>query len=183
MTSTQATIRLVQPDDAQALATHLARDREAFATSEPTRGDDYFTPAGQVERIERYLGEHAAGRMWPGVVLAAGDVVGWVTVSDIRRGPFLVGSVGYWIGTTHQGRGHARQALDQLMVVMRDELGLHRAEANTSLDNVASHRVLESQGFRRYGTTTSSFLAGGVWRDSLVWERVLSSERDAGDLR
>lgn len=56
---------------------------------------------------------------------------------------------------------------------MSGDLGLHRAEAMTSPDNLASHRVLESQGFRTYGTTTSSFLIGGVWRDSLVWERVL----------
>ncbi|KRE42297.1 GNAT family N-acetyltransferase [Knoellia sp. Soil729] len=173
MTSARADIRLAQRDDAPALAAHLSRDREAFAATEPSRSEDYFTAAGQVERVERYLGEHAAGRMWPGVVVVEDEVVGWATVSDIRRGPFLVGAVGYWVGTTHQGRGHAREALGRLLALMRDELGLHRAEASTSLDNVASHHVLRSQGFRAYGTTTSSFLTDGRWRDSLMWERVL----------
>ena len=183
MTSGRADIRLVHPDDAPALAAHLSRDRKAFASTEPSRNDDYFTPAGQSERIGRYLGEHHAGRMWPGVIVVEDEVIGWVTVSDIRRGPFLVGTVGYWVGTTHQGRGHAREALGGLLALMRDELGLHRAEASTSLDNLASHRVLTSQGFCTYGTTTSSFLAGGHWRDSLMWERVLQPERDAHDLR
>lgn len=183
MTRGDTAIRLVRPEDAEALVQHLIRDRGAFAASEPARPDDFYTREGQVERIERYLGEHASGRMWPGVVLAGDEVVGFVSVSDIRRGPFLAGSVGYWIGTTHQGRGHARSALGLLLTVMSDELGLHRAEASTSLDNVASHRVLEAQGFRNYGTTTSSFCGPQGWRDSLVWERVLATERDAGDLR
>ncbi|EAQ00256.1 ribosomal-protein-alanine N-acetyltransferase [Janibacter sp. HTCC2649] len=183
MTERPTSIRLVTPDDAEALATHLARDREAFATSSPTRTDDYFTTRGQQERLEGYLAEHAEGRMWPGVVLAGEEIAGLVTVGGIRRGPFLAGSVGYWIGTTHQGRGHAQRALGLLLEVMADELGLHRAEAMTSAANVASQRVLESQGFHNYGTTTSSFLIGGVWRDSIMWERVLQTERGAPGLR
>ena len=67
--------------------------------------------------------------MWPGVVLADDEIAGVVTVDSIRRGSFQVGSVGYWIGTTHQGRGHAQRALGLLLEVMADELGLHRAEA------------------------------------------------------
>lgn len=173
MTDGATSIRLATPDDAEALVQHLVRDRAAFAATEPVRSEDFYTRKGQVERLERYLGEHAAGRMWPGVVVAGGEVVGFVTVSDIRRGPFLSGSVGYWIGTPQQGRGHARAALGLLLAVMRDELDLHRAEASTSLDNVASHRVLEAQGFRNYGTTTSSFNGPAGWRDSLQWERVL----------
>jgi len=173
VTDASTRIRLASPDDAEALLRHLVRDRAAFAASEPARSEKFYTREGQAERLERYLGEHADGRMWPGVVTTEGKVVGFVTVSDIRRGPFLVGSVGYWIGTTHQGLGHAQRALGLLLAVMRDDLGLHRAEASTSLDNVASQRVLFAQGFRHYGTSRSSFLGAEGWRDSLVWERVL----------
>lgn len=183
MTDRSTGIRLVRPEDAEALVAHLVRDREGSALWEPSRTEAYYTPAGQRERIVGFLQEHAEGRMWPGVVLDGDGVIGWITVSGIQRGPFQFGTVGYWIGTTHQGRGHARRALGQLLDLMAGELGLHRAEASTSADNVASIRVLESQGFRSYGTTTSSFLIGGAWRDSLMWERVLQPERDAPDLR
>ncbi|MFC7487442.1 GNAT family N-acetyltransferase [Knoellia sp. CPCC 206453] len=183
MTGQSTSIRLVRTADAEALVAHLIRDREDSALWEPSRADNYYTPAGHRERIQGFLKEHSEGRMWPGVVLAGDELAGWITVSGIQRGPFLVGTVGYWIGSAHQRQGHARRALGQLLVLMGDELGLHRAEASTSHDNVASHRVLESQGFRCYGTTTSSFLIGGVWRDSLVWERVLQTERAEPGLR
>lgn len=182
--STSATsIRLVAPEDAEALTTHLLRDRETSASWEPSRAERYYTPQGQRERIAGFLQEHTEGRMWPGVVLSGDEVIGWITVSGIQRGPFLFGTVGYWIGSTHQRQGHAGRALGQLLDVMAGELGLHRAEASTAADNTASNRVLESQGFRRYGTTTSSFFVDGAWRDSVMWERVLSAERGASNLR
>lgn len=176
-------IRLVRAADAEALVAHLVRDREGSALWEPSRAEQHYTVAGHRERIAGFLQEHAEGRMWPGVILDGDDVVGWITVSDIQRGPFQVGTVGYWIGTSHQRQGHAGRALGHLLDVMADELGLHRAEAMTSADNHASHRVLESRGFRTYGTTSSSFLIGGVWRDSLMWECVLETERAAAGLR
>ncbi len=183
MTGESTSIRVVRTEDAEALVAHLIRDREDSALWEPSRAANYYTVEGQRERIQGFLDEHAHGRMWPGVVLAGDELVGWITVSGIQRGPFLVGSVGYWIASAHQRQGHARRALAQLLELMADELGLHRAVASTSHDNEASHRVLESQGFRSYGTTTSSFFIGGAWRDSLEWERVLSSERGAPGLR
>ncbi|WP_035903838.1 GNAT family N-acetyltransferase [Knoellia subterranea] len=167
------TIRLVRPDDTDALLEHLVRDRGAFERWEPARPDDYYTPLGQRQRVESYLEAFEAGRMWPGVVLSGTEVAGFITVSDIRRGPFQAGSVGYWIGTSHQGKGHAQRALGRLLDLMAGELDLHRAEASTALDNGASHRVLESQGFRRIGTSTSSFHGPEGWRDSVLWERVL----------
>ena len=183
MTQASTSIRIVRPEDDEALAAHLVRDREGSGLWEPSRTEHYYTGQGQRERILGFLDEHEQGRMWPGVILAGDEVIGWITVSGIQRGPFQVGTVGYWLGSPHQGHDHARRALGQLLVLMSDELGLHRAEASTSHDNVASHRVLEAQGFRAYGSTTSSFLIGGAWRDSLEWECVLDPERGAPGLR
>ncbi len=168
------TIRLIEPADADAIAAHRKRDVEAFRPWEPDQPADYFTPEGQAERIGRALEGHKAGTVWPGVVLADGMLIGQITVGGILPQPHLRrGSVGYWIATTAQGHGHAGRALGLALKLMTDELGLHRAEASTNLENVPSQRVLRRNGFTPYGVAHSSIFLDGSWRDGLLWERIL----------
>ncbi|WP_405634255.1 GNAT family N-acetyltransferase [Streptomyces sp. NBC_01178] len=168
------TIRLIEPADAAPVAAHRARDAEAFRRWEPAQPADCFTPQGQEERIEGLLAGYRASTVWPGVVLADGEVVGQVTVGNILPQPHLRrGSLGYWIATAAQNRGHAGRAVGLALRVMREELGLHRAEASTNLENLPSQRVLRRNGFTPYGVAHAAILLEGEWRDGLLWERVL----------
>lgn len=169
----RTSIRLVDVADANAIAVHRARDLKAFERWEPRLPPDFYTTEGQRRRIERMLGRHEQGEQWPGVVLADGEVIGQVTVNTIVRGPCLKGSLGYWVATTDQGRGHASRAVALVLDVMREQLGLHRAEATTHLENIPSQHVLRSGGFTPYGVAHSHIFINGAWRDSLLWERVL----------
>ncbi|MFF4579969.1 GNAT family N-acetyltransferase [Streptomyces sp. NPDC001389] len=167
-------IRLIEPQDAVPIAAHRARDVEAFRPWEPAQPDDFFTPEGQAERIERLLAGYRAGTVWPGVVLADGRVIGQVTVGGVLSQPHLRrGSVGYWIASVAQNQGHAGRAVGLVLHVMADELGLHRAEASTRLENLPSQQVLRRNGFSPYGVAHSSILLDGRWRDGLLWERLL----------
>jgi [ribosomal protein S5]-alanine N-acetyltransferase len=167
-------VRLIEPADADAIAAHRVRDVEAFRPWEPAQPARFLTADGQAERIEKLLAGHRAGTVWPGVVLADDQVIGQVTVGGILPQPHLRrGSVGYWIASTAQNRGHAGRAVELVLRVMTDELGLHRAEASTHLENLPSQRVLRRNGFSPYGVAHSSILLDGDWRDSLLWERVL----------
>ncbi len=56
---------------------------------------------------------------------------------------------------------------------MANDLGLHRAEASTHLENLPSQRVLRRNGFTPYGVARSSILLDGQWQDALLWERIL----------
>lgn len=56
---------------------------------------------------------------------------------------------------------------------MTDDLGLHRAEASTNLENLPSQRVLRRNGFTPYGVAHSAIFLDGSWRDGLLWERIL----------
>ena len=58
MNMPRTSIRLIEPDDAEALAAHLSRDAEAFARWDPERTPDFYTPAEQRSLIESVLVSH-----------------------------------------------------------------------------------------------------------------------------
>jgi ribosomal-protein-alanine N-acetyltransferase len=125
--------------------------------------------------IAGHLGRDAAER-WPWVILAGDAVVGQVTLSTIVQGAFRKGFLGYWVATTSQGQGHASRAVRQVVDVMRDELGMHRAEAHTQLENLASQRVLRSSGFTPWGVAHAHIYVAGAWRDEVFWELTLTDD-------
>ena len=88
------------------------------------------------------------------------------------RGPLQSAIVSYWLDEGHTGRGLASAALGEVVEHAFGELGLHRLEAGTLVDNVASQRVLEKNGFERYGLARRFLLIAGEWRDHVLFERI-----------
>lgn len=166
-------IRLITLDDAEAITAHICRDAEATARWDPPRSPDYYTLEGQRRRIERMLLRHATGESWPGVVLDGDAVIGQIVVQDILQRAWRKASLGYWIGTPHQGQGHATRAVGLAINFMISDLGLHRAEAFTQVENIASQNVLRKNGFLPIGTVHAYIFTGGAWHDEIFWERVL----------
>jgi [ribosomal protein S5]-alanine N-acetyltransferase len=171
-------IRLIEVADAEQIAKHVQRDAMALKRWEPARQPEYFTVEGQEARIQHLLTAYKNGVQWPAVVLDdGGTVIGQITVQGIVRGSVRMASIGYWIGSVHQGAGHATRAVGLILDVMRDELHLHRAEASTQLDNTASERVLRRNGFAVFGIARSHIFIDGRWRDQVMWELILDGEQ------
>lgn len=172
----ETVVRQISSGDAPQIAELLRKNREAFSAWEPSQSDEYYTVAGQTKRVERLLNEMSAGRLWAGVIISGGDVIGQITVGTIVREPFRKGSVGYWVASEHQGRGRAKQALATVLDIMFHELDLHRAEASTQTANIASQKVLAANGFSPIGTLHSNIHINGAWRDGILWELVLDDQ-------
>ncbi|MHA4773473.1 GNAT family N-acetyltransferase [Streptomyces sp. MSC1_001] len=175
MTPTSSTtIRLIEPADGAALAGLLSRDRQAYARWLPARPAEFYTPDGQAAVIASLLASHDQGLAWPGVVVSDDTVIGQVSISSILRGPFQKGFIGYWISSLHQGRGHTSRAVGLALRIAEDELKLHRLEAHTQLENLASQAILRRHGFRSWGIAHDHFYADGAWHDEVFWERTLT---------
>jgi ribosomal-protein-alanine N-acetyltransferase len=174
MNTPRTSIRLVEPDDAEALAAHLGRDAEAFARWDPERPPEFYTPAEQRSRIEGMLMRHHNGEVWPGVVLADDVVIGQITVQNILRSAWRKAELGYWIAYQYQGQGHATRAVSQAVEMMTTELELHRAEGFTQMDNLGSQHVLRNNGFLPCGVLRARIFTAGAWRDEILWERLLN---------
>ncbi|MFJ7495654.1 GNAT family N-acetyltransferase [Streptomyces sp. NPDC097727] len=167
-------IRLIEPSDGPALAALLSRDKQAYARWLPERPTEFYTPDGQASVIESLLDSHGKGLAWPGVVVSDETVIGQVNISSILRGPFQKGFLGYWVSSLYQGLGHTSRAVGLALRIAEDELNLHRLEAHTQLENLASQAVLRKHGFSPWGIAHDHFYADGAWHDEVFWERKLT---------
>lgn len=170
--------RRVTLDDAPVMAELLRVNREFLAPWEPIRAEAYFTDDGQRAAIRAALEQCEQGSTAPHVIVDdSGRVVGRITLTGISRGPFQSCSLGYWVSAADNGRGLATSAVHDMMRVAFEELRLHRIEAGTLLHNVRSHRVLERNGFVRFGVAPANLKIAGEWQDHAMYQ-VLTSIPD-----
>jgi len=166
-------LRLVEPDDAEALAAAYRRNREHLAPWDPSRSDQFFTADWHRDEIHLLLDLFDAGRSLPLVLVDGDEVVGRVNVNNIVRGVFLSASLGYWVDAAYGGRGLATSAVLAVVELARDDLGLHRLEAGTLLHNHRSQRVLERAGFEVIGVAPRYLRIAGEWQDHRLYQRIL----------
>jgi ribosomal-protein-alanine N-acetyltransferase len=164
--------RLLTLDDAPILAELLARDRAFMAPYEPDRPEDYFTVEGQRRLVTSLLEGCDRGVVWPQAIVDDGRVVGRITLNEIVRGPLLSCSMGYWVSQADNGRGLATAAVREALALAFGELGLHRVQAGTLVDNVRSQRVLENNGFVRFGLAPDYLKIAGRWQDHVLFQKL-----------
>jgi [ribosomal protein S5]-alanine N-acetyltransferase len=172
------TIRTVALDDAEAIAALRRGSRDYLAPWEPERGEASFTAAGVRETIEAALGRVEAGTAHAYAIELDGRVVGQIFLNSIVRGPYFRScSVGYWIAQSAAGRGVATEAVRLAKRVAFEELELIRVQAETLLDNHASQKVLQRNGFEPIGMAPAYLKIAGKWQDHLLFQ-VLNPEMD-----
>lgn len=171
-------IRPVTVADAAAMATLAAANRDYLAPRQPARDDEFFTEAGQRTAIQDALTEREQGTALPEVILDEdGRIVGRISLNAIVTAKtFLSASVGFWVGTEHNGRGHATAALREIVGVAFNTLGLHRVQAETLVHNERSQYILEKTGFVRYGLAPRYLRVAGSWQDCVMFQ--ILNERD-----
>lgn len=138
---------------------------------EPLWPSDDLTPAAFRRRLARWSDEVRDGVTLPFFVFArdGGALLGGVTLSQVRRGVTQAGTVGYWMGEPHAGKGFMTEAVGVLARHAFGPFGLHRLEAACLPDNSRSIRLLEKVGFAREGLARAYLSIAGDWRDHLLW--------------
>ena len=165
----------------------LRRDSEAFLRPwEPAWARDHLTSRAFRERVywaARAIGE---GRAYPFFLFRQDDgaFLGAVTVDNLRRGPAMCATVGYWLGRKHTGQGYMSEALAEVREFVFGDLGLSRLEAGCLPENAASRRVLERCGFKYEGVAQAYLQIAGRWRNHVLYAALRADRRgraeDAG---
>lgn len=165
--------------DHPAWAAQREISRDYLQPWEPRWPEDDLSRAAFRRRLGLYSREMELGSAFPFFVFRTADdaLVGAITLSNIRRGVAEMGSLGYWIGQEHAGRGHATAAVRAMASHAFGPLHLHRIEAACLPSNQASRRVLQKAGFHKEGEARAYLKINGDWADHWLFALV----RDEGD--
>lgn len=167
-------IRPLAERDARALLRLRLENRSFLAPFDPIRPESFFTLETQTAIARNPDGLRFA-------ILDDRALAGTIVLSNVSLGPFLSSNVGYWVSADRNGRGLASRAVAELSEHAFGELGLHRLEAGTLVDNLASQRVLAKNGFELIGLARNYLHINGAWRDHLLFQRTaeVTSQRRA----
>ncbi|QDV05297.1 Putative ribosomal N-acetyltransferase YdaF [Planctomycetes bacterium Poly30] len=157
---------------------YCLRNRDHLTRWEPPRSNEYYTRRFWEQQFSASRAEFEQGHSVRSVLIRrdpdapqggrSGPIVGVINLSQIVRGGFQAGIVGYSLDSEHQGLGLMREGLERLIEYAFLELGLHRVMANYRPENERSARVLESLGFEREGFAREYLYIDGAWRDHVL---------------
>lgn len=147
-----------------------ALSREHLTPWEPLWQRDELARSAFRRRVRHYQREAREDLGYSFLILRESDdvLVGGLTLSNVRRGVTQAAVLGYWIGLPFVRRGYMTEAVAAAVGFAFDELRLHRLEAATMPNNLASIRVLERNGFRREGLAQRLLKINGAWEDHVL---------------
>lgn len=147
---------------------------------EPVWPADDLTRGAFRRRLTAYARERENQEAWRFFIFRAADeqVVGGVSLSNVRRGVAQSGTIGYWAGQPYLRRGHTLAGVRAVARFAFDTLKLHRLEAACVPENHASAALLLKAGFQREGYARSYLKINGAWRDHLLFGRLCDDRED-----
>jgi ribosomal-protein-alanine N-acetyltransferase len=149
---------------------------------EPTWPEDDLTQAAFRRRLRRQEEDISRDEAYALLIFdqTSDQLLGGITLGGVRRGVSQTGTLGYWMGAPHAGKGRMTHAVSAIVEFAFSKLRLHRAEAACIPDNAASIAVLERNGFRREGYARGYLKIDGAWRDHILFGLL---ESDSGARR
>ena len=110
------------------------------------------------------------------------QLLGAITLDNIRRGPVQAGTLGYWIGAPFARQGYMREAILATVHHAFAVMDLSRIEAACLPENAASRGVLEKCGFKYEGVAQSYLQINGRWRNHVLYANLRNDRRGRTDV-
>ncbi|MCB1473726.1 MAG: GNAT family N-acetyltransferase [Rhodobiaceae bacterium] len=164
-------LRTPQLSDYAQWAELRARSRAFLTPWEPTWPADDLSRTAFRRRVRRYVQEVREDLAYPLFAFAedTGELLGGVTLGNVRRGVTQSCAMGYWVGEPHARCGHMTRAVEAVLDFAFARLRLHRVEAACLPANRASIRLLEKSGFTQEGYARRYLCINGIWQDHLLY--------------
>ena len=153
--------------------------REFLTPWEPEWAADHLSRKAFSNRVYWANRSINAGTALPLFLVRRSDqmLLGAITLDNIRRGPALAGTLGYWTGETFARRGYMREAIETVVHYAFNHLDLSRIEAACLPENAPSRGLLERSGFKYEGVAQSYLQIDGRWRTHVLYASLRNDRR------
>ena len=165
-------LRNLTPENTEEMLDYYIRNEEHLRQYEPTRDSGFYTYEGQKEILTESFRQFIDGTSIDLGIFKDEKLIGKIKLSNIVYGILRNAFVGYSIDKEHQGKGYMKEALNTVCSYAFEEMGLHRLEASTLIDNSRSQGVLKACGFNELGISEKYLYINGEWRDHKIFYKV-----------
>ena len=157
----------------------LRRDSRAFLVPwEPGWSRDHLSVRSFRNRVVWADRAVRQGEALPLLLVGhGGEVIGGLTLSNIRRQPAQAGTLGYWVGESFARMGYMAEALTALRDYAFGPLDLSRLEAACLPENAASRKLLERCQFKYEGVAQAYLQINGRWRNHVLYAALRPDRR------
>ena len=165
-------LRILTPEHDEKILDYYIRNKEYLKDFEPTREIGFYTLEEQREILKDNYNQYLNGTAMNFGLFKKDTLIGRLQCSNIVEGIFKNGVIGYSIDKNFQGKGYMKEALELFLKYAFEELGLHRVEASTLVDNIKSQKVLERCGFTKLGLNKEYLYINGQWQDHISFYKI-----------
>jgi ribosomal-protein-alanine N-acetyltransferase len=164
-------IRVLNAEDAGILLDYYTRNKNFLSKFEPHRDESFYTIEVQKQSLIENYKEFIKGEGAHFGIYKDEKMIGRIRIYNIVQGVFKSAFIGYSMDEQYQGNGYMKEAVSLVVGYAYEDLGLHRIEATTLVDNEKSQRVLKSCGFSELGVCKEYLHINGKWRDHVIFYR------------
>lgn len=158
-------LKLAGPEDAESYLQYYLKNRDFLAAFEPYKEERFFTLEGQKQELTERFMQYLNGSTINFGIFKNGELMGKIRISNIIPGSFRSATIGYALSKDHLNQGYMSEAVGLICRYAFEEMGLHRLEASTLVDNISSQHVLLNNGFQFLGLNPKYLQINGVWQD------------------
>ena len=158
-------LKILTPEDAEAMLDYYIRNKDFLQAFEPCREKSFYTLEVQRRILIESYSQYLNGTDLAFGIYKDNMLIGKIKLSNIIMGVLKSCNIGYSLDKDYEDRGYMKEAVRLVIQYAFNEMGLHRIEASTLLDNVKSQRVLLANGFKELGINKDYLLINGAWRD------------------
>lgn len=168
-------LRLLTPDDAGRRAQFLQKNAAFLTPFMPPLDARLFEVKTQQALLTQFSQEQSQGLRYPwGIFSQNNDLIGWVNLNNVVRGAFYSADIGYVMDGEWTRKGIMTRAVDAVVRMAFERIGLHRVQAAIMPGNYASIGVITRNRFVFIGLAQEYLYINGQWQDHQLYARINS---------
>ena len=101
-------------------------------------------------------------------------LLGGINISNIQRGVVQTCNIGYWLGEKNIGNGYMEESIKAIIPYIYEQLKIHRIQAFTLENNIASRKLIEKVNFKKEGVLREAMKINNEWRDHVIYSLLLN---------